>query len=70
MKEGDTNYLSVLDSLFNPLSKKRTKELGLTDDEEGKYIDRLSREIDASGRESSIASGNLIHHGPWIKLDH
>jgi chromosome transmission fidelity protein 18 len=57
MKEADINYLAVLDNLFSPLSKKRVKELGMTDEEEGKYVSRLSREIEGSGKESNIASG-------------
>lgn len=65
MKEADINYLAVLDSLFLPLSKKRVKELGMTDEEEGKYVSRLSREIEASGKESNVASGKQSL-SPWI----
>ena len=57
MKEADINYLTVLNNLFSPLSKKRVKELGMTDEEEGKYVSRLSHEIEGSGKESNIASG-------------
>jgi len=57
MKEADINYLTVLNNLFSPLPKKRAKELGMTDEEEGKYVSRLSREIEGSGKESNIASG-------------
>ena len=57
MKESDLNYLTVLNNLFGPLPKKRVKELGLTDEEEGRYVSRLSREIEFSGKESNIASG-------------
>lgn len=57
MKEEDSSVQTVLNNLFTPLSKKRVKELGLTDDEEARYVARLSREIDNSGRESTIASG-------------
>lgn len=57
MKEAETSLITVLNNLFNPLTKKRVKELALGDEEESKYVARLSREIDSSGRESSIASG-------------
>lgn len=57
MKGADTSYLSILNNIFSPLSKKRVKELGMTDEEEGKYVTRLSREIESSGKENSIASG-------------
>jgi chromosome transmission fidelity protein 18 len=61
MKEADVNYLAVLDNLFSPLSKKRVKELGLTDEEESKYVSRLSREIEGSGKDSNIASGKQVN---------
>lgn len=57
MKEADTNYITVLNNLFTPLAKKRVKELGLTDEEEMKYVARLCHDIDGTGRESNIASG-------------
>lgn len=57
MKEAETSLITVLNNLFNPLTKKRVKELALGEEEESKYVARLSREIDSSGRESSIASG-------------
>ncbi|KAG5653696.1 hypothetical protein H0H81_011276 [Sphagnurus paluster] len=57
MKEADASLNTVLNNLFNPLTKKRVKELALTEEEEGRYVARLSREIDGSGRESSIALG-------------
>lgn len=69
IKGGDTNYLSIINNLFSPLSKKRVKELGMTDEEEGRYVARLSREIEGSGRESSIASGAL-RLGVLPQIDH
>lgn len=57
MVAADSSVVSVLNSIFNPLSKKRVKELALTDDEESRYVARLSHEIEASGRESGIAAG-------------
>lgn len=57
MKEAETSLNTVLNNLFNPLTRKRVKELALGEEEESKYVARLSREIDGSGRESSIALG-------------
>ena len=57
MKQADTSLNSVLNNLFNPLTRKRVKELAMGEEEEGKYVARLSREVDGSGRENSIASG-------------
>ncbi|GLB34690.1 putative holliday junction DNA helicase ruvB N-terminus [Lyophyllum shimeji] len=69
MKEADTSLTAVLNDLFNPLPKKRLKELGLSEEEEGKYVARLSREIDASGRESSIALGCFGHYATLRQHD-
>jgi len=57
MKEADSSVHSVLNNLFNPLTRKRVKELAMGEEEEGKYVARLSREVEGSGRENSIASG-------------
>ncbi|KAF9564421.1 hypothetical protein CPC08DRAFT_660610 [Agrocybe pediades] len=62
MKEEDATAHSVLHNLFTPLSKKRIKELGLSDEEEARYVGRLSREIDSTGRESTIATGCFGHY--------
>lgn len=57
MKEGDTTIIAVMNDIFSPLSKKRVKDLGMTEDEESKFVGRLSRLIDSCGRDSSIAVG-------------
>jgi chromosome transmission fidelity protein 18 len=57
MKEADTTVHSVLNNLFTPLTRKRILELGLTEDEEARYVHRLSRDIDGAGRDSAIATG-------------
>jgi chromosome transmission fidelity protein 18 len=57
MKEADTTVHSVLNDLFTPLTKKRTMELGLTEEEESRYVHRLSRDIEGAGRDSAIATG-------------
>lgn len=59
-READNTISSVLNSLFNPMTRKRVKELGLTEDQEGRYVSRLSQEIDAVGKESSIATGQCL----------
>ncbi|KAG5645600.1 hypothetical protein DXG03_005738 [Asterophora parasitica] len=69
MKEADTSLSTVLNDLFNPLTKKRVKELALTEEEEGRYVARLSREIDGSGRESSIALGCFSHYATLRQHD-
>ncbi|KAJ7827471.1 hypothetical protein B0H14DRAFT_2814415 [Mycena olivaceomarginata] len=68
MKEAETSLISVLNSLFTPLTRKRVKELGLTEAEETKYVGRLSREVDGCGRESSIAVVSPITR-PSINTD-
>ena len=57
MKEGDTTIIAVMNDIFSPLSKKRVKDLGMTEDEESQFVGRLSRLIDSCGRDSSIAVG-------------
>ncbi|KAG6860581.1 hypothetical protein C0995_009630 [Termitomyces sp. Mi166 len=69
MKEGDTSLNAVLNNIFSPLTKKRVKELGLTEEEGGRYVARLSREIDGSGRESSIALGCFGHYATLRRYD-
>ncbi|KAF9265625.1 P-loop containing nucleoside triphosphate hydrolase protein [Marasmius fiardii PR-910] len=62
MKESESSITTVMNSLFSPLSKKRAKEMGLNDEAESRYVDRLSREIDTCGRENSIAIGCFAHY--------
>lgn len=57
MKENDDSFSSVLGDIFAPMSRKRVKELGLTEMEEGRYVGRLSAEIDATGSSDKIALG-------------
>jgi chromosome transmission fidelity protein 18 len=65
MKEADSSVTSVLNSLFAPLSRKRVNELGMSEDEELKYVERLSREVTGSGKEDSVALGKLfVNAGP------
>ncbi|KZT27298.1 P-loop containing nucleoside triphosphate hydrolase protein [Neolentinus lepideus HHB14362 ss-1] len=62
MKEADASLTSVLNDLFSPMSKKRVKEAGLTEEEETRYVDRLSREIEGSGATDKVAMGCFEHY--------
>lgn len=57
MKEADASQTSVLNDLFLPMPKKRVKDLGLTEEEESRYVLRLSREVEACGAMDRIAIG-------------
>jgi chromosome transmission fidelity protein 18 len=57
MKEADVSQTVVLNDLFSPMSRKRAKDLGIGEEEESKYVARLSREIEASGAMDKIAIG-------------
>jgi len=57
MKEDDTTIVAVLNSIFSPMSKKRVKELGMTEEQEFRYVNRLSHEIESSGKDAAIANG-------------
>jgi chromosome transmission fidelity protein 18 len=59
MKEADTTVMSVLNDLFSPMTKKRVNELGMGEEDEARYVGRLSREVEGCGKESSIAEGEL-----------
>ncbi|KAL1762152.1 P-loop containing nucleoside triphosphate hydrolase protein [Schizophyllum commune] len=69
MKQAETSVQSVLNNLFAPMSKRRVKELGLTEAEESKYVARLSHEVDASGRESGVAVGCFAHYASLRQHD-
>lgn len=69
MRESDSTVASVLNNLFIPLPKKRVKELGMKDEEENRYVTRLSHEIDACGKESTIATGCFAHYATLRRHD-
>jgi chromosome transmission fidelity protein 18 len=62
MKEADSSYMSVLGDLFAPMTRKRVKELAVTEAEEAAYVGRLSRSIEASGATDRIALGCFEHY--------
>jgi hypothetical protein len=57
MKEGDTTATSVINEIFAPLSRKRVKELGMGEEEEARYVNRLSHTIEGLNNPASIANG-------------
>ena len=57
MKVGDVSQTSVLNDLFLPISRRRAKEIGIGEEEEARYVGRLSLEIDRSGALDKIAVG-------------
>ncbi|KAF8633836.1 hypothetical protein AX15_001213 [Amanita polypyramis BW_CC] len=69
MKEADLTLNAILTDLFSPLSKKRVQELDLTEEEESRFVDRLSRAIEASGRESTIAVGCFAQYSKMRQHD-
>jgi chromosome transmission fidelity protein 18 len=41
MKEADTSINSVLNSISAPMTQKRVKELGISEEQESKYVGQL-----------------------------
>ncbi|KIJ10510.1 hypothetical protein PAXINDRAFT_177467 [Paxillus involutus ATCC 200175] len=62
MKEADTTATTVLNEIFSPLSRKRVKELAMGEEEEARYVNRLSRAIEGLNNFSSIANGCFAHY--------
>lgn len=65
LKEAETNYISVLNDLFCPMSKKRVQDLGFGELEEAKYVDRLCRELEGCGALDRVALGNCVLFFVW-----
>ncbi|KAG1761712.1 hypothetical protein EDD22DRAFT_895225 [Suillus occidentalis] len=62
MKEGDTTATSVINEIFAPLSRKRVKELGISEEEEARYVNRLSHTIEGLNNPASTANGCFAHY--------
>ncbi len=60
MKEADASQTSVLNDIFLPMPKKRVKDLGMTEEEEARYVTRLSKEVESSGAMDKIAIGKYL----------
>lgn len=65
MKEADSSTIAVLNNIFAPMSRKRIRELGMGEEEESKYVGRLSREIENINNPSTLAAGlsYIVCHG-------
>lgn len=57
MKEADVTATAVLNEIFASLSRKRIRELAMGDMEEARYVNRLSRAIEALNNFPNIANG-------------
>lgn len=57
MKEADVTTTAVLNEIFAPLSRKRIRELAMGGMEETRYVNRLSRAIEALNNFPNIANG-------------
>jgi len=64
MKEADASQISVLNDLFCPLQRKRVKDLGMTEEEQSRYVARLARTIESTGAPDKVALGEV----PWCRL--
>ncbi|OJA12544.1 hypothetical protein AZE42_08143 [Rhizopogon vesiculosus] len=62
MKEGDTTISSVTNQIFAPLSRRRVKELGIGEEEEARYVNRLSHSIEGLNNPASIANSCFAHY--------
>ncbi|KAF8559685.1 P-loop containing nucleoside triphosphate hydrolase protein [Imleria badia] len=62
MKEGDVTATAVLNEIFAPLSRKRVRELAIGDMEEARYVNRLSRAVEALNNFPNIANGCFAHY--------
>ncbi|KAF9651533.1 P-loop containing nucleoside triphosphate hydrolase protein [Thelephora ganbajun] len=69
MKEADASQISVLNDLFCPLQRKRVKDLGMTEEEESRYVGRLARTIESTGAPDKVALGCFEHYPNLNKHD-
>lgn len=60
MKESETTTQAVWNDIFLPLSKKRVKDMGMTDEECNKYVNRLARMVEASGTMDKVMTGTCF----------
>ena len=58
MKEAEVSQMTILNDLFAPLSRKRAKELGVSE-EDPRYVSRLSREVEGCDSIDKVAIGEL-----------
>jgi len=60
MKEADASQISVLNDLFCPMQRKRVKDLGMTEEQESRYVGRLARCIESTGAPDKVALGDVL----------
>lgn len=60
IKEADQSFTNVLSDIFSPLSKSRVKDLGLTTEEEARYVERISRGVEGTGSLDKVALGMFL----------
>jgi chromosome transmission fidelity protein 18 len=59
VKEADTSIHSVWTDLLHPISKKRAKNLAMTEEDERKYVSRIARSVEGSGNFDKVVLGAL-----------
>ncbi|OBZ65799.1 Chromosome transmission fidelity protein 18 [Grifola frondosa] len=69
MKEAESSQTIVLNDLFSPLARKRARDLGMGEEDEIRYVARLSREVDGSGAMDKIALGCFEHYANLHRHD-
>ncbi|KAH9833020.1 P-loop containing nucleoside triphosphate hydrolase protein [Rhodofomes roseus] len=69
MKQVDMTSTSVLNDLFSPMARKRTKDLGLTEEDEARYVRRLSREVESTGAMDRVAEGCFEYYATCHRHD-
>ncbi|KAF9792105.1 P-loop containing nucleoside triphosphate hydrolase protein [Thelephora terrestris] len=69
MKEADASQISVLNDLFCPMQRKRARDLGMTGEEESRYVGRLARSIESTGAPDKVALGCFEHYPNLSKHD-
>ncbi|CAG7845866.1 Chromosome transmission fidelity protein 18 [Serendipita indica DSM 11827] len=62
MKESEGSFMDVLTDIFTPLSRSRVKDMGLTSEEEQKYVHRLNRSIESTGAVDKVALACFEHY--------
>ena len=63
MKEADASQISVLNDLFCTMQRKRVKDLGMTEEQESRYVGRLARSIESTGAPDKVALGEVLGVG-------
>ena len=62
VKESETSVQSVWTDIFQPLSKKRVKNMGISEEEEKRYVSRLVRAVEGSGNFDKVVLGASLSH--------